>query len=1505
MPVIISGEYTIVKLKINILLIFAFCFMAHAETVTETSGARDETIGTGAVIATAGDIDTGTAAERIRTTVEFMASLGSRISGYPGGDKAADFVMQQFQEIGLTDVVRERYQLTVPMDLEANLMVEGYAEPFELHGLWPNHVRTNTLAPEGMRATMIYGGHGHFSEFNGMELAGSIVVLEFNSSNNWLNAASLGAKAIIFIAPEATSWRQTNTKFLEAPLDLPRFWLDRKNGELLRTRLRERALKVHLKSRMDWVQRPAYNIWGVIPGRDPELKDENIIVEAYYDGISVVPALAPAAEMASSITALLELARHLQRNPPGRTIILAATGAHFLAQRGIVDFLDRHARTHPTYREQMELPLHPKLFISLDLSSQTDQLGIWNNTNSYDKKRFFVPFSRRFKGYAKEIAPMQGRAAEKAMVDGISPIKGLDWSTFVPGGVSVNSQVALQAGLVSLAFVTVHDGRFAVDSPLDLPELVKFDNLERQIDFINGIFSRAFGDPELFEDLEDFGPVLKDELRSMLVHVRSFPRKSQVPDRIVPGGIVALGAGATRKSGVGVKPHKGVRGTHFYLADDLGSAKIPGLALGAVPVVAYVLDPETGKILYAPDSSERAGKHHGKELAQAIRFAGEKKNLVVFPCISRPFYSLIDPRALGAIPKIDVYDNNGVAPKQFGLARGAGILEPVAVVFAAPDDSLIYLMGSSMMLTNSERDPEGTGYVVGRDNLERTGFLAVQDMWRLNDMRLQLMRKHSIENPRLSRLHATSKNLIEKAAAAEREKQWDKYMAYVRAAMGITSRAHPDVMGTLNDVIKGIVFFLALLIPAAFFGERLVFGSSDIRWQLAGFGLLLLLVWMVMSQVHPAFEIAHPMVVLLAFAIMAMACFVFGMISSRFNRFMSEYQAREAHIHETDISRISASYTAFMLGISNMRRRKLRTGLTMITLTLLTFTVLSFTSFRQKINFFAFPAAHEGTYEGTLIRHRGWNPLSLPTLDFALSHFGREGVVSPRNWYITQDKEQKKYIEIRYGDQSVNATGLLGLSPQEAQITRIDTTLLAGSFFENPDESSCLITDKMAGLLGLDQGDVGKAKVQVFGKDLLVRGIVDAASFGNLRDLDNEPLTPADFQLSSMQALGPTEKVKMTIEEDAKSPEVRPFVHLAPQNVLIIPYETLWAAGGTLRSVAVKFNEGVEGQLLLEDFLQRLALTLFAGLYDDEEKTIKVSSYTSFGATAVEGLGALMIPMFIAALIVLNAMLGAVYERFREISVYSSVGLAPMHIALLFIAEACVYAVVGVTLGYILGQGLGKILIGFGLVQGMDLNYSSMAAITSALLVMGVVLLSTIYPARIAALTSVPDMVRRWVPPPPEGDRWEFDFPFMVSEGEVLGLAGFLGNYFKSYSEESIGDFYAEKVRLVESQDGSRREFAVQMLLWLAPFDMGVSQYMQLDFVTGKAANIYTIEIFIQRISGQDTSWQRVNQRFMNSLRKEFLIWHTFAEESKDYHRQAAQRMIAESANEKLEESTT
>jgi hypothetical protein len=576
-----------------------------------------------------------------------------------------------------------------------------------------------------------------------------------------------------------------------------------------------------------------------------------------------------------------------------------------------------------------------------------------------------------------------------------------------------------------------------------------------------------------------------------------------------------------------------------------------------------------------------------------------------------------------------------------------------------------------------------------------------------------------------------------------------------------------------------------------------------------------------------------------------------------------------------------------------MRRRRLRTGLTLLTLVLLTFTVLSFTSFRSQVRYLAFAMRHEGAYAGTLIRDRGWEMLNEPTLEYALSHFGGHGLVCPRNWYIAFDEEQKKYVEVKRGAHYARSTGLLGVVPQEGQVTGIDQALVAGRFFSRDDEESCLLSTEMARSLGIGPAEVGSARVKILGRDLVVRGLFDGKAFARVRDLDNEPLTPADFQLSSTRALGPIALDDMAVAVEEAAMEIRPFVHLEPENVVVLPYQTLREAGGTLRSVGVRFAPGADGQDLVEDFLLRLAITLFAGLRDQGEEEVRVFSYTSVGMTSMEGLGALVVPMVIAALIVLNAMLGAVYERFREIGIYSSVGLAPVHIALLFLAEAGAYAIIGVTLGYLLGQGLGKALIGWGLLQGLSLNYSSLAAMVSALLVMGVVLLSTLYPARVASRLAVPELVRRWAPPPPEGDCWEMEFPFMVGQSEVVGLCGFLANFFNAYSEESIGRFYAEKVRAVRQKGTGGEEYAVQLLLWLAPFDLGVSQFMQIEFLPTRVEGVHAVEIFIQRLSGQDTFWQRVNRRLVNGLRKEFLLWHTLDARSRAHHQKTAEELLA------------
>ena len=73
--------------------------------------------------------------------------------------------------------------------------------------------------------------------------------------------------------------------------------------------------------------------------------------------------------------------------------------------------------------------------------------------------------------------------------------------------------------------------------------------------------------------------------------------------------------------------------------------------------------------------------------------------------------------------------------------------------------------------------------------------------------------------------------------------------------------------------------------------------------------------------------------------------------------------------------------------------------------------------------------------------------------------------------------------------------------------------------------------------------------------------------------------------------------------------------------------------------------------------------------------------YHASDALSYSGVPNIIIPILISVLIVLNTMIGSVYERKREIGVYTSVGLAPSHVSFLFIAESLAIAVLIVVLG--------------------------------------------------------------------------------------------------------------------------------------------------------------------------------------------------------------------------------
>jgi hypothetical protein len=156
-----------------------------------------------------------------------------------------------------------------------------------------------------------------------------------------------------------------------------------------------------------------------------------------------------------------------------------------------------------------------------------------------------------------------------------------------------------------------------------------------------------------------------------------------------------------------------------------------------------------------------------------------------------------------------------------------------------------------------------------------------------------------------------------------------------------------------------------------------------------------------------------------------------------------------------------------------------------------------------------------------------------------------------------------------------------------------------------------------------------------------------------------------------------------------------------------------------------------------------------------------------------------------------------------------------------------------------------------------------------------VVLGSTLWPAKKASEVATPSVQRSWQVPDPQGDEWKIQLPFAVTGNQARGVNGFLAEWFQSYEGYSVGDFITEGIyrQTYEAENGEA--FRIGCKAWLAPFDLGVSQHIKMETIPTELPDVYDVMLTLTRVSGDVSNWKRVNRRFLNTLRKQFLIWRT------------------------------
>ncbi|NBB95598.1 MAG: hypothetical protein GVY16_07635 [Planctomycetes bacterium] len=834
--------------------------------------------------------------------------------------------------------------------------------------------------------------------------------------------------------------------------------------------------------------------------------------------------------------------------------------------------------------------------------------------------------------------------------------------------------------------------------------------------------------------------------------------------------------------------------------------------------------------------------------------------------------------------------------------------------------------------TNSPEGYRGEG-ISFEDPFEHpfTPLITEHDLRVLNQYRLRVLRERRINQASLEVLMGKSEDLADDAlnaaginredreaiktatnrvtietidlpAQLERDMSTDQFCGSLAASTDYSRDVYIPLVGVMNDLVTAVVLLLLLSMPFAFALERLLIGTPHIYRQIGWFTFFFLLTFAILFLVNPAFKIATtPIIIFLAFAIILLSCLVIFIMVRKLQTELKKMQGLATTVHSADVSRLSTMLAAVNMGISTMRRRPLRTLLTAITVVLLTFTILTFASFgSQWGNRKTAESPMSGATPRVLVRHQLWNPIGEGVNDMVRGYLAGQADVVPRYWVApTADDTSQAQRSAGFGfaiadtdgEVVVDASAAIGLDIRDISARKDGTTRqreLASLFHGDTNllkTNGVFLNETLNARFGLTSHDVGKRRLLVAGHEMIYAGTI-SPQLSSYAMLEGSSMVPVDYQASGGEQGAFQQEGEPQLLGETPSVASATFINYNYDRVVVLGPAVAQDMGGEIRSLTVYPHDSSAIEDLSESISTVTRLPTYVGHRGGVERLI----FTSL--TRASGWRDLLVPVLLGGLIIFATLLGSVSDREREIYTFSSLGLAPPHVASLFFAEASIYAVVGGMGGYLLGQVV-AVLLGWmssmGWLSVPTMNYSSTNAIVTIVIVMGTVLVSTIYPAVKASRSANPGIQRRWRIPKPKDDLYDLVFPFTVSTYDITGVVSFLEEHFENFSDTSIGCFATTNCHIFRQEETDMLGFQADVAL--APFDLGVNQRFALLSQPSDIEGIDEVRIMIVRTSGTSGDWQRSNRLFINDLRKQLLIWRSLPTEVMEKYRERTLEM--------------
>ncbi|RLE95205.1 MAG: hypothetical protein DRN04_00780 [Thermoprotei archaeon] len=1452
-------------------------------------------------------ITTEISIENIAKHIEFFVSLESRFVGTEGYYKAAEYIEKYLSGLGLKPKIQE-FKVLVPVESNTRLTVGG--EAYELYSVYPNLVAPSKAPPEGITGKLVYVGRGSLEEMSGKDIFGSIVLIDIDGCDKWINAMKLGAKAIIILeTKEVDRLRLERSLTIGAPIPFPRFYA-KGDVALKLIELAKKGVTATIYGGHIWKEVKGINIIATVEGS--EYTNKVIYLLAHYDSFSYVPALSPGADEACGIATLLELARIIKELKPKFTVCIVAIGSHWQGLAGARYFVEEYL-----FSEEVGTKIQPYLAIGLDLSTSTNKVCFavtgymyaMAHSNLYDRLLTSIfMFSREvLNEFQQEYSDVYSRI-ESNELKNLLGLTASNWGSGYVMPYILDTEPFNVAGLPAFTFLTLYDMRGFWLTPFDTFDKVNLNNLRDQVIFISyylkKLVTEATPDNIYRGSWSDIKPSRLKLIATganfgydrLIVEVVRYDPTTPKLYRPVPNAIVVVSKRTGWYSIAAAYNRYNMFAWILARADENGTALIVGApsthaACGNVYVEAYVVSDETGRLTYAPDEGSYGTSvyPHVIEVKEDL----QRSRTVVFECSTLVVSDVIYPYTLQKNIYLSPFKSptNPIPYASYDTQVSAEVLQAEAfnplmsygwtydpltstlLVFAPPNIRFVTIIKftgqafiGAIVCNSTPEEPLGKGYSFNKIGevkyITIAPHLYTKELLSITQPRYHIASVYKILDPALTNYFTLANSFLAESEASIKSKEYAKAYYQSLLAWGYALKAYERSRDVYLDAAFSITFALLIILPSIVLMEKLI-------GKMKGFSRITILVaigiifFTILWALHPGFSIIGSVPALITgTVVLVLVAPVLVLVISQASFGVSEIRKSQIGLHFLERSRLEMIVSALLIGIEHMKRRKLRTLLTLFTVIAVTFSLVSLTSVTPVVVLKGNVRPGKPLYKGILIESVGFTPIEENVIYIAKELFPN-AIVCERVWVypeLGQREVSQSTFSLFAKNQTMYLRAIVGVSVNEKYALGdflLTKAWLGGSWFDSDYEYACIVPKSVASALGLHIGDT----VWLNGIRFIVKGIFDDIALSEgLIDLDGYCSLQPIFreELTVLQVFDPEVRVKWS-------------------SLVLIPVGIAKAMPGSyLASVAVVTSapdsEIVKKAEMMYSCMD--GLIVHAGLSD------RVQVYAKAYVQVVSGFSMVIPLIVIGGLVILTTILGNTYERMKEAGILSALGLSPIHVSGMFFAENVVYALVGASIGYALGLIGARFFAAYHILpEYVGVNYTSTSVIFSIGMVIIMVLSASLYPFYKVSKLVTPSLERRWKPPTkPKGDEWEIPLPFTYLDfNEVLGLVYYLSEIYREHTIERAGAYTVVKHRMFKEQEKA----GIESIIWLPPYELNIRQKSLLVLYRSKTEGKYVTTLVLKRLSGPYVNWVNSNLGYIDELRKQFLTWRLLRPEER------------------------